>query len=322
MDFLPVVDTPGTFGVGIEPTEQSAEPIYVRTWKDRLVDWLVRTKTPRQEGETFLGKFDRLSESNLFWGGGVGIVSLGLGFRFAGAPRWFSIVLLIVGWLIISVSIWRHEFFDIYGRLIQIAANTFICAAVAVLISGAWRALVPASQQPPQKDQTVKVVPQPAIVPDASPQLSATFSPTTSPSPSPLRSVAMSPLPRNIETKSEPQPAQPRPTASSESPAPHISQVSAVFPSVREGLPYGFCITLQTTVVISPVQVLVQCSGPIEEATNIVIGASTKLGSGAAPRGKDYYSFRIDAPPFTPQSPIQIDVFSKTKVTCKVVRVD
>lgn len=103
---------------------------------------------------------------------------------------------------------------------------------------------------------------------------------------------------------------------------PRLSQVSSVFPSIREGLPHGFRIVLQTTVAISPVEVLVQCSGPIEEATNIVIGASTKLGSGAAPRGKDFYVFRIDAPPFTPQNPIQIDIFSKEKVTCRVTRVD
>lgn len=299
----------------IEPVQDKA-----KSWQYRLVDWLVRTKTPRQEGETFAGKFDRLSESNLFWGGGVGIVSLALAFRFSDAPHWFSLTLLIIGWLIISISIWRHKFFEGQARLIQTIANTFVCVVIAAVISVAWFVLSPKTQQPVEKERQVQVSPTPP----------ATTTPTAMPSPverlqtqQPIsieskRTGAASPI--NMATA---QPtAQPSRTIGSEPPAPHVSQVASVFPSVREGLPYGFRIVLQTTVTISPVQVLVQCSGPIEEATNIVIGASAKLGSGGAPRGKDYYSFRIDAPPFTPQSPIQIDLFSKTKVTCRVVRVD
>ena len=234
------------------------------------------------------------------------------------SPRAIIFWLLMMFALLGISELLVARFFDFSRR----KTITFLLVPAVLVIAFGWYAW-PTPLTPEASKLTGATTPTPAL----SPLFQVTPTPppvsTTTPQTPSVRVSPSSAAPTPLKQTSVAEPTQtPDATVSTQPSTPRISQVASVFPSVREGLPYGFRIVLQTSVTISPVQVLVQCSGPIEEATNIVIGSSTKLGSGGAPHGKSSYLFRIDAPPFTPQNPIQIDLFSKAKITCKVVRVD
>src|SRR5438067_1672242 len=92
--------------------------------------------------ETFWEKLWRLTESNFFWGGGVGMILVAYGFLLAGALK-FSIALLVVRWLVITVSVYRHRFFERRARRVQLAGQTLISLFLVVVLIVLWLSLRP-----------------------------------------------------------------------------------------------------------------------------------------------------------------------------------
>jgi len=82
-----------------------------------------------------------------------------------GAPR-FAIVLLCVAWLMISVSIYKHRFFERRSRRAQILGNVFACSSVAIILVVAWLRLIPSHQSP-----------EPPPLPDPSPTVTQQWPP-------------------------------------------------------------------------------------------------------------------------------------------------
>lgn len=103
-------------------------------------------------------KFWKLGESNLFMGGGIGIALAAYAFLMTGAPR-FAVFLLIVAWLIISVSIFRHRFFERRTEPAQRVANGITCIAIGGLLAIGWFLLSPSSE-PASTAATEKVEPK------------------------------------------------------------------------------------------------------------------------------------------------------------------
>ncbi len=86
-------------------------------------------------------KIWKLAESNFFMGGGIGGVLAALAFL-GPAPR-FAIVLLCLAWVVISLSICRHRFFEHRSMRLQILCNVLIILIVALCLVAAWLFLTP-----------------------------------------------------------------------------------------------------------------------------------------------------------------------------------
>jgi hypothetical protein len=84
-------------------------------------------------------KLSKLAESNFFMGGGVGMVIAAYAFLLGGAPR-FGFALLILSWLVISISLWRHRFFENRSR--ENIWNIILCGLIGLLLLGIWILLV------------------------------------------------------------------------------------------------------------------------------------------------------------------------------------
>jgi hypothetical protein len=105
------------------------------------------TEPPKPtERKSFWDKLWALTESNLFIGGGVGMAIAAYAFLLSGAP-WFGLCLLILGWLVISLSVYRHRFFEDRSRLVQVIGNLTVCGSVGLILGVLWGLLVPAPAQ-------------------------------------------------------------------------------------------------------------------------------------------------------------------------------
>jgi hypothetical protein len=112
-------------------------------------------------------KFWKLGESNVFMGGGIGVALAALAFLMAGAPR-FAVFLLCLAWLLISLSIYKHRFFEDKSLRIQILGNVLACSAVAVGFVAAWVLLAPSLQQTLTPIKTESTISNPQSQPSAS----------------------------------------------------------------------------------------------------------------------------------------------------------
>lgn len=92
--------------------------------------------------ESGWSKLWRLTESNFFMGGGVGMAIAAYAFLIGGAPR-FAVFLLVVSWLVMAVSIYRHNFFEGRSGRIQLIGETLVSLCVALALALLWAALRP-----------------------------------------------------------------------------------------------------------------------------------------------------------------------------------
>jgi hypothetical protein len=83
-------------------------------------------------------KFWMLTDSNLFWGGGIGLAGLAYSFEWAKMPAKLTITMTAVSWLIICVSLYRHQFFEMWPRIGQIVANILLFLSIAVILIFLW----------------------------------------------------------------------------------------------------------------------------------------------------------------------------------------
>jgi hypothetical protein len=95
---------------------------------------VVREADPKP---TWLDKFWKLAESNFFMGGGVAMAIAGYGFILAGAPR-FGFWLLVIAWIVMSMSIWRHRFFEGRSKASEFMNNLITCGLVGILLFVIW----------------------------------------------------------------------------------------------------------------------------------------------------------------------------------------
>ncbi len=102
---------------------------------------------PAISESSILAKFWKLTESNFFMGGGLASALAGYGFLLAGAPG-FAIVLLFLSWLVTTVAVYRHGFFEGKTRRVEILGNVTISATLAIVLVVLWLLLVPHSSIP------------------------------------------------------------------------------------------------------------------------------------------------------------------------------
>jgi len=87
--------------------------------------------------ESRLEKLWRFSESNLFWGGGIAVALAAYAFLLTGALK-FSIVLLAASWVVITISIFKHKFFEKKLRKHQVIGNGLISLSIGVIFCLVW----------------------------------------------------------------------------------------------------------------------------------------------------------------------------------------
>jgi hypothetical protein len=98
----------------------------------------------RRLGFTPIGEMHRetfgqkLADSNLFWGGGVGMVLVALSFEWGHVPPRVTIVMLAVAWLIISISTYRHRFFENRPRWVGILGNIGMWLTIGMVLAFLW----------------------------------------------------------------------------------------------------------------------------------------------------------------------------------------
>lgn len=108
-------------------------------------------KTHSPPAPSVAEKFWRLTESNFFMSGGVGIAIAG--YAFIGSAPNFASFLLVAAWLVITISIYKHSFFEGNSKPIQKIFVMLISAVVAVVMFGTWLFL-----QPEQPDISLRLV--------------------------------------------------------------------------------------------------------------------------------------------------------------------
>lgn len=94
------------------------------------------------------GKLWKLTESNLFWGGGVGMALAAYAFE-PSAPK-FSVVLLVLAWLVFTVSIFRHGFFAHSSKTAKRIYESLISILIAIVLTVTWILLRPITAHPVQ----------------------------------------------------------------------------------------------------------------------------------------------------------------------------
>ena len=111
-------------------------------------------------------------------------------FLIGGAPR-FAVALLVLAWLVVTISIYRHRFFEGKSRAVEALGNAGISAVIAVMFILLWFLLRPSaassvqlqmlSPTPTETNRSgLALLPTPTSSPLATPIISpATPSPTT-----------------------------------------------------------------------------------------------------------------------------------------------
>ncbi|HEY0172861.1 MAG TPA: hypothetical protein VGB98_17705 [Pyrinomonadaceae bacterium] len=114
--------------------------------------------------------------------------------------------------------------------------------------------------------------------------------------------------------------ALPPPIQQPEFPIERITIAPEAIPSPREDLPFGLRVTIQSTVPVSPVHFLVECSGPIGHGSDGPVGGGVMTEHFWGWEGNKY-EFKYESPALTPQRPAQVLLFSAKKISCSVVRI-
>lgn len=70
-----------------------------------------------------------------------------LGFRWGNAPPWFTVTLLVLAWLIFSISVYKHKFFERWSPFRQLLGNAGVSVVIALILSAAWVGLRPSIQR-------------------------------------------------------------------------------------------------------------------------------------------------------------------------------
>lgn len=150
-----------------------------------------------KKSESLWDKFWRLTESNFFMGGGVGMALAAYAFLIGGAPK-FAIFLLVIAWLVITVSTYRHNFFEDKSRPTQLIGQTLVSLAVAVVLFLLWFILLPKAPVGGNAIVLPQPMPMPSVVPSPISQpVKAQALPTPMPAPSPSPSALKSPRKRS-----------------------------------------------------------------------------------------------------------------------------
>ena len=113
---------------------------------------------------------------------------------------------------------------------------------------------------------------------------------------------------------------QERSNPPSEAPAiKKVSWVSEATPSSDEHFPYGLKITIQTSVPISPVDLVVECTGDIGRITSWYLGEPGMLMATMVRAGVHGRTCELgfDSPAVTPQKPLVIILISTEKIAVK-----
>ncbi len=91
----------------------------------------------------FLDKFWHLSESNLFWGGGIALIIAGIGFLIFNESVVFSAILLGIGWIMLTVSMYKYKIFESKTQKTQILLTTSISISILIFLFILWFLLKP-----------------------------------------------------------------------------------------------------------------------------------------------------------------------------------
>lgn len=138
----------------------------------------------------------------------------------------------------------------------------------------------------------------------------------------PVSDVKPSPITRVVITGQPAQHPIPTPTATPTEPAAIQSELRASQKRVDSQYPeapYGLQVIIQTNVPIQPTGLLVHCNGEIYKGQFFVAGQPVMMSVGEGWKGSDY-QLQFGSPPFTPQSPVVVTLFSKSPI--KVIGVN
>lgn len=117
-------------------------------------------------------------------------------------------------------------------------------------------------------------------------------------------------------------PKQSEDKATLQEPHPPIKKlafVSEEISSPSEKQPYGLRVTIQTNTPINPVHLKVECDGRISEAHVSFAGPTSVMFNKMTTISNDIFEFSFAMPPFTPQTPLIVTLFSRTRIQVQKV---
>jgi hypothetical protein len=254
-------------------------------------------------------------EHPVFWGG-VGVI---IGSAAATVKMG---IMFGIGWFVIAIAVFRVPLFQ--GKAVaKWLGNGATCVVIAVALFGLWR-VTPKPKEPPTLDEiTTSFKSQ---MRETKSETQATQGAATSVLP-PVSSAKKShkamaakdiaPTPDSTP-KTDPPTQQSPPNYASLT----IFQKSDI--STREDAPFHIILTIQTTVEMPSLKLLVKCDGPLVEAHPHFTGSEIIMMSGGGVSNADPtligFFYGSASPPFGPSNPLVIDVWSKAFVKCSETR--
>lgn len=248
---------------------------------------------------------------------------IGLGMVIGAYGSLLSVKWLIgVGWLLIAIQMFRHDFFQ-RGVWLRIVLNGIACVVLALILIVLWR-FTPKPKEPPTADDIATAVQKKLDEPKRDVQINpSTPSVSTSvkpePKPKPHFKTNQQPAQKTPENLPQnPTTAQPPPVLSQG----HLSLSQSSKVSTRSDAPVETEVVVQTDTTFQSLKFVMQCDGPMIDAQPMIGGAEGFSQMGVS-RGivKDHpnvmvYSYNFSAPPFGPANPLVIDVWSDKPITC------
>ncbi len=114
-------------------------------------------------------------------------------------------------------------------------------------------------------------------------------------------------------------PAAPSPAEEPSYPVEKIRWSTEAVPSRRESFPFGLQVVIQTNVVISPTHIRIDCDGPVADGQFRFAGPISSMFNVMAGPSGNSFELHFGGPPFTPQTPLVVTLYSASKI--KVLRV-
>jgi len=245
-------------------------------------------------------------EHACLWGG-IGVIAG------AAAATVNMAILFAVGGAAIIVAVFLAPLFE---RMIW---NVLASLGIAVMLLGIWK-VTPKPKEPPTLDEISKSFKEqfkeanlgtaPASMPTGAP-------PTAAP-----------PIKKPHKTPSASPPNSPPPTAPPTQQPPQnyaaLTIVQGADISTRPDAPYKAHLSIQTTLEMPSLKLLVKCDGPLVEAQPHFAGSEALMmtGGGVVQADNTLISFFYGSatPPFGPSNPLLIDVWSAAPVKCNQAR--
>ena len=259
----------------------------------------------KQQPKRMGKKFWAFLENPIFWGGvGVLVGAIGVAFSLK--------VIFVASGIVFSVAIVRNQFFEGCKPYQRRIGNLWFIAIMSEILFVTWH-FTPKARVPTTADEIAAAVMKRlhedvrpvSGVPPAEPKTPMEVA----------KKPSLRPPPKQTTLKeAEPNPPAPPPPQLARLIVSQRPQVST-----REDAPYKTEVTIQTTSEFPSLKLVVQCDKPLVDGGGGFAGVMMMTTQGIVKDHTNVYVFTYQSasPPFGPQNPIILNLWSKESVKCE-----